>query len=324
MTHTDWPAPVRVPLTDATLSVHCAGPEGSAAPPVVLLHGFPEIAFSWRHQVRALAAAGLRVIVPDQRGYGASERPAAVEAYDMVALTGDVVELLDHFGHEKGIIVGHDWGGLVAWAMATRHPNRVAGVVGLNTPYTKRAPQDPIALYRRRFGEEFYIVQFQEPDVPESWLEADIERTVRSFLRRPGAAGGPAALSMRAQLAAYDPSMADPHALLTPAEQQIYVDAFTASGFRGPVNWYRNFSRNWALSEGIADHVSAPALMITAELDPFLPPSAADGMEKFVPDLEKVLIPACGHWSQQERPEAVNAALLTWIHKRFGPIGATS
>ena len=139
-----------------------AGPKTDATP-IVLCHGWPEIAYSWRHQIHALSEAGLRVIAPDQRGYGATDRPEAVEAYDLEHLTGDLVDLLDHLGIEKAIFVGHDWGGFVVWQMPLRHLARVAGVVGINTPHTPRAPIDPIAIFRKRFGESMYIVQFQDP-----------------------------------------------------------------------------------------------------------------------------------------------------------------
>ena len=139
-----------------------AGPK-TDAPPVILCHGWPEIAFSWRHQIKALAAAGIRVIAPDQRGYGSTDRPEPVESYDIEHLTGDLVGLLDHLKFDKAIFVGHDWGGFIVWQMPLRHIDRVAGVVGINTPHTNRAPADPIELLRKRFGEHMYIVQFQDP-----------------------------------------------------------------------------------------------------------------------------------------------------------------
>src|SRR3984885_11703590 len=135
-----------------------AGPRGGV--PIAFCHGFPELAFSWRHQIAALSAAGRWVIAPDQRGYGLTSRPAVVESYDLEHLTADLVGLLDHLKVEKAIFAGHDWGGFVVWQMPLRHPDRVAGVVGVNTPHTSRAPADPIELMRQRFGEQMYIVQF--------------------------------------------------------------------------------------------------------------------------------------------------------------------
>ncbi|MGY4426853.1 pimeloyl-ACP methyl ester carboxylesterase [Bradyrhizobium sp. JR6.1] len=155
---------------------------------MVLCHGWPELAFSWRHQIKALGEAGIRVIAPDQRGYGATDRPEPVEAYDMEHLTGDLVGLLDHLKIDKAIFVGHDWGGFVVWQMPLRHPSRVAGVVGVNTPHLNRAPMDPIALFRQRFGDQMYIVQFQDPArEPDRIFGSRVEQTFDAFMRKPAA-----------------------------------------------------------------------------------------------------------------------------------------
>jgi len=156
-----------------------AGPR-DAEVPVILCHGWPEIAFSWRHQIKALGEAGIRVIAPDQRGYGATDRPEKVEDYDLDHLTGDLVGLMDHLGVERAVFVGHDWGGFVVWAMPMRHPSRVAGVVGVNTPHLPRAPIDPIELFRKRFGDMMYIVQFQNPArEPDEIFGSHVEQTGR-------------------------------------------------------------------------------------------------------------------------------------------------
>ena len=166
-----------------------AGPKADH-PPVILCHGWPEIAFSWRHQIKALAEAGIRVIAPDQRGYGATDRPEPVEAYDLTHLTGDLVGLLDHLGIDKAIFVGHDWGGFVVWQMPLRHLDRVAGVVGVNTPHTNRAGADPIELLRTRFGEQMYIVQFQDPThAPDKIFNSRVEQTFDAFMRKPVSRG---------------------------------------------------------------------------------------------------------------------------------------
>ena len=162
-----------------------AGP-ASDKPPVILCHGWPEIAFSWRHQIKALSEAGIRVIAPDQRGYGATDRPEPVEAYDMEHLTGDLVGLLDHLKIDKAIFVGHDWGGFIVWQMPLRHLDRVAGVVGVNTPHWDRAPADPIELFRQRFGDKMYIVQFQDPGrEPDRIFGSRVEQTFDAFMRKP-------------------------------------------------------------------------------------------------------------------------------------------
>jgi pimeloyl-ACP methyl ester carboxylesterase len=317
----DMPPPRDCVMRDGVrLRVYEAGP-ADAAVTIVLAHGFPELAYSWRRQIAAFAGAGYRVIAPDQRGYGGSDCPDAVDAYDLAHLCGDLVELLDARGIEKAVFVGHDFGGVITWHLPLRFPERVLGLVGLNTPFTKRAPHDPIALYRRRFGDNFYIVRFNDDTRAHEPFEADLDKTFRFMQRKPGpppAGVDPrAGLDMAAALAAFDPD-ADNFALLSAAERAVYVASFARTGFAPPIKWYRNFTRNWENWPDRADHVPHPSLMITAELDPTLPPSAADGMEKFVPDLERAMLAGCGHWSQQEQPDAVNGLILDFLKRRFG------
>ena len=310
-----------------------AGPKGDT-PPVILCHGWPEIAFSWRHQIKALGAAGIRVIAPDQRGYGATDRPEPIEAYDMEHLTGDLIGLLDHLKIDKAIFVGHDWGGFVVWQMPLRHLYRVAGVVGVNTPHTNRAPEDPIELFRKRFGEHMYIVQFQDRSLSaDTIFNGRVEQTFDAFMRKPvlrsddAAPDAPTAgvgasprlnLAFPQMIAEYDAKHDPRTPILLAEEKQVFVDVFTKTGFTGGINWYRNMSRNWQRSEGIDPTVRVPSLMIMAENDRVLPPSSADGMEKIVPDLEKYLVRGSGHWTQQEKPEEVSAKLVEWRRKRFG------
>ncbi len=310
-----------------------SGP-GSDNPPMVLCHGWPEMAFSWRHQIKALEAAGIRVIAPDQRGYAATERPEPVEAYDIEQLTGDLVGLLDHLGIEKAIFVGHDWGGFVAWQMPLRHLDRVAGVVGINTPHTNRAPSDPIGLLRQRFGDQMYIVQFQDPARgADTIFNSRVEQTFDAFMRKPaprsasappeqpvaGVGASPRInLAFPQMIAGYDAKHDPRTPILSPEERQVFVDTFTRTGFTGGINWYRNMSRNWQRSAELDHTVRVPALMIMAENDQVLPPSAADGMEKIIPDLEKYLVRDSGHWTQQEKPDEVSAKLIEWRRRRFG------
>ncbi|MGH6987387.1 MAG: alpha/beta fold hydrolase [Caulobacteraceae bacterium] len=328
-----WTDPKIAKCNGISLAYWEAGPKSGI--PIVFCHGFPELAFSWRHQLAALEAAGRRAIAPDQRGYGRSSRPEAVEAYDIVHLTDDMAALLDHLGIEKAVFCGHDWGGIVAWQMPLRHPDRTAGVIGVNTPFMPRASDDPIALMRARFGEDMYIVHFQKPGEADAALARDVARSMNFFLKRPPAGtkvggglsggardgGAPADpvsnFALLKILEVYDPAADAREAFLTPAETAFFVSTFERTGFTGGINWYRNFSRNWAQSQGVQERVEAPGLMIMAEKDQVLPPSAADGMEAFVPNLEKVLITDCGHWTQQERPKEVSAAILSWMDRRF-------
>jgi pimeloyl-ACP methyl ester carboxylesterase len=310
-----------------------AGPK-TDKPPVVLCHGWPEMAFSWRHQLKALSEAGIRVIAPDQRGYGATDRPEPVEAYDMEHLTGDLVGLLDHLKIDKAIFVGHDWGGFIVWQMPLRHIDRVAGVVGVNTPHWDRAPADPIALMRQRFGDHMYIVQFQDPArEPDRIFGSRVEQTFDAFMRKPvprpadapaeepiAGVGASARLNLAfpQMIANYDAKHDPRTPILSLEEKKVFVDTFTKTGFTGGINWYRNFTRNWERSAGLDHTVRVPSLMIMAEHDAVLPPSAADGMEKIIPDLEKYLVRDSGHWTQQEKPEEVSAKLIEWRRKRFG------
>ncbi|TAI65632.1 alpha/beta hydrolase [Bradyrhizobium sp. Leo170] len=309
-----------------------AGPK-TDKPPMVLCHGWPELAFSWRHQIKALSEAGIRAIAPDQRGYGVTDRPEPVEAYDIEQLTADLVGLLDHLQIDKAIFVGHDWGGFVVWQMPLRYPDRVAGVVGINTPHTNRAWADPIELLRKRFGEQMYIVQFQDPaHEPDKIFGSRVEQTFDAFMRKParrpdapaeevvaGVGASPRLnLAFPQMIANYDAAHDPRTPILSPEEKQVFVDAFTKTGFTGGINWYRNMSRNWQRSEGLDHTVRVPSLMIMAENDAVLPPSSADGMEKLIPDLEKYLVGDSGHWTQQEKPEEVSAKLIEWRRRRFG------
>ncbi len=304
--------------------------------PVIFCHGFPELAFSWRHQLRAFEAAGIWAIAPDQRGYGLTKGPAEVEGYDLAHLMGDLVGLMDHLEIDKAIFCGHDWGGIVVWQMPLYHPSRVAGVIGLNTPFIPRAPADPIEIMRRRFGEEMYIVQFQRSGEADAILGADAAKTMNMFLRRPLASDGPASgglaggalgegeantgvssFALVNALKDYDPAVDPREHFLSPQEMTVFADTFTRTGFTGGINWYRNFTRNWDAAEGVPEKVLVPSLMIMAEKDAVLPPAAADGMEVYVADLEKVLIKGSGHWTQQEKPDEVNRVLMDWLARRF-------
>jgi pimeloyl-ACP methyl ester carboxylesterase len=312
----------RASVNGIEMAYYEAGPRQGA--PIVLCHGFPELAFSWRHQLKALGEAGRWVIAPDQRGYGLTSRPEAVADYDMAHLTGDLMGLLDHLGVEKAIFCGHDWGGFVVWQAPLMHPERVAGVIGLNTPFLPRAPMDPIALMRMRFGPDMYIVWFQTPDEPEAVLGADVEKTMRFFMRRPAGlrpaaepAEGGSTFAFKQLLQQWDASDVGGQ-LLDTEELAAFVETFQATGFTGGINWYRNFTRNWEASADLPPRLDGlPCLMITAELDAVLTPAMAEGMPALIDDLEMHMVAGSGHWTQQERPQEVNRLMLDWLDRRF-------
>lgn len=299
--------------------------EAGSGFPVLLCHGFPELWYSWRHQLKALAAAGFRAIVPDQRGYGETDAPYAIDAYTIHHLVGDLTGLLDALAIDKAVIVGHDWGGLVVWQMALLAPHRVAGVVGLNTPFFPRLQMRPLDMMRAVAQENFhYILYFQEPGIAEAELEQDVRRSLRGFYQSPnrdmveqlrsipmgvfGPAGG--GLLDRLPDTPYG-------SFLTADDFEVFVAGFSKTGFRGGLNWYRNFDRNWELTAYLnGAKVTQPALMVTAELDFVLRPEMAAGMEAWVPNLRRtVLIHGSGHWTQQEKPAEVNAALLDFLQE---------
>lgn len=267
-----------------------AGPP--AGPLVLLLHGWPEFWWSWRHQLGPLADAGYHAVAVDLPGYGRSDKPDVV--YDEQWVNQCIAEAIPALGHRQAVIVGHDWGGLLAWPFARRHPELTRAVVGVNTPDFPRPPSPPVEIMRAVFPKPNYIVQFRERGPAEWFLGSD----VRGWLR--GVFHGPAT-----------------HRLDAFPDEVIerYVEQFSALGAVGPpVEYYRNMDRNWALAADLPATVEAPALMVTAEHDPVLRPSMAEGMEERVPNLRAtVLIEDCGHWTQQEQPEAFNRALLAFL-----------
>jgi pimeloyl-ACP methyl ester carboxylesterase len=276
--------------------------EAGAGLLVVLLHGFPELWYSWRHQLPALAAAGYRAIAPDLRGYGRSSAPREIEAYSLEAVCGDFIGLLDSLGRDRAVFVGHDWGAAVAWQLALEHPERVAAVAGLSVPFVPRAPAEPISLLRKARGEDFYMVWFQEPGVAERALERDVRRTLT------------ATTAWTAAWAQGDDQPPLP-AWLTEEDLRVYADAFERTGFSGGLHYYRNIDRNWGRSEHLADRrIEQPALFITGSRDPvkqFMPAEAMDG---WVTDLRGVIqVDGAGHWVQQERPDEVNDALMSFL-----------
>ena len=314
MTKQSFPEARRVTLPDVTLSVHEAG-EG---PAVVLCHGFPELAYSWRHQVAALAAAGFHAIAPDQRGYGESDAPQKIEDYDLAHLTDDMAALLDALGLEKAVFAGHDWGGFVAWAMALRHPDRCLGVIGVNTPYI---PFPSTELLRAAFtdDEKLYILWFQRQGV-----EAELDRNVRPIFEKMMRRGSEPQSASLAELPDANPfrniEALDPagEPMLAPEEIDVYVRAFERSGFFGPISWYRNIDRNRDLVPGIGETpLALPCLQITAAWDMALPPAMAAGMPAVCSDLEIHNIEACGHWTQQDKPEELNTLMVDWLTRRF-------
>lgn len=306
-----------------TNGIKMAFHEMGSGPAVILLHGFPELAFSWRHQIAALAEEGWRVIAPDLRGFGATGCQGALEDYRLANLALDILGLMDALGIGEAVVVGHDFGGFLTWTLARDHPDRIRGVVSLNTPYTHRGSQDLPATMLRVRGPENYMVVFQQPGVAEAFLGRDPVAMFSRLMRRP--ALSLAEFEQRADqriralpmsLFTGDPLlMGEP--LLSAAEVDVFASAFMETGFEGALNWYRNMRRNWLDTAEADDRIRVPALMVSAADDYFLPPSTTRDMEQHVDDLERYLVPDCGHWTQQEKPEEINRLLIDWLRRRF-------
>lgn len=290
-------------------------------PPIFLIHGWPEIAYSWKNQMAPLATAGWRVIAVDMKGFGASDAPAEKGAYSLSAINADMAAIADALDIDRAIWCGHDWGGMFVWGMGQAYPERTAGVIGICTPLRPRPPAPPIEIMKGLFTDKHYFVQFQEEKWPEELFASDIEKFFALVFQKPaprenwpalipGAFDIPGRFRRAEKDALGPPEIADD-------DLAVYIDAYRRSGFHGGINVYRNIDQNWREREGKPQEVTAPSLWIGAALDMFLPVEGADGMEALVPDLEKQIIEDCGHWVTWEKPDALNAILIDWLGRRF-------
>ena len=304
--------------------------EQGAGPLAILCHGFPESWYSWRHQIQALAEAGYHVVAPDMRGFGRTSCPHEIEAYTQPTLVGDMVGLLHALGDETAIIVGHDWGAPVAWNAALMRPDLFPAVIALSVPYTPRAaivvngrPMPPTEIFKAVAGENFlYLLYFQEPGKAERELEADVRRWLRGFFFT--ASGDMPPEKVRFWGMPRDSRFSDAFefpeelpAWLTEEDLDYYAGEFERSGFRGGLNWYRNFDRTWEQMAAFTNaRIAVPALFIAGDRDGVITGSraAVDALPQTVPKLQaSILLEGCGHWTQQERPEEVNRAILEFL-----------
>lgn len=303
----DFPKPTLVAVNGVDLEVFEAGKENKGNP-VVLCHGWPEHAFSWRHQVPALVAAGYHVIVPNQRGYGNSSRPEDVTAYDIEHLTGDLVALLDHYGYRDATFVGHDWGAMVVWGLALLHPGRVNKVINLSLPYQERGDRPWIELLELILGPDYYFVHFnRQPGVADAVLDENTSRFLRNLYRKNVPLQAPEPGMVMINLARAETALGEP--LMSDSELAVLVSAFETSGFTGGINWYRNLDRNWHVLAEVDPIIRQPTLMIYGERD-VVP--KFERMADFVPNVDTVSLD-CGHWIQEEKPAETNAAILDWL-----------
>jgi len=306
--------------------------ESGAGPLVLLCHGFPESWYSWRYQLKALADAGFHAVAPDMRGYGKTQCPEEIDQYTLLHLVGDIVGLLDALGAETAVIVGHDWGAPVAWHAALLRPDRFRGVVGLSVPYVPRRPARPTSMMPQTEDALFYQLYFQSPGIAEAELERDVRLSIRSLVysasgdapRWKDGAAAAGEVGMVPRRGGFLSYLTNPVSLpdwLTEADVNFYVGEFIRTGFRGGLNWYRNIDRNWELLAPMAGAcVTVPALYIAGDRDLVL---GFRGMDQIIANLSKsvpqlrgtLLLPGCGHWTQQERAEEVDEVLIDFLRR---------
>ena len=303
--------------------------EAGEGPLVIMCHGFPESWYSWRHQLTALAAAGYHAVAPDQRGYGQTDRPEAIDQYTLLHLVGDLVGLLDALGAPTAVIAGHDWGAPVAWTAAMVRPDRFRAVIGLSVPFIPRGAARPTTVMPRTDDAIFYQLYFQKPGVAEAELERDVRASIRTILywgsgdaRAKPVAVGSGTIGMVPHGGGFLGTRDVPATLpswLTDADVDFYAGEFARAGFRGGLNWYRNIDRNWELlAPWSGGRVTVPALYVTGDRDLVVGFRGMDrllpALKQFVPDLRQTLVlPGCGHWTQQERAADVNTAMLQFL-----------
>lgn len=307
---TDFPEPTLVPVNGVELEVFEAGRQ-NAGRPIVLCHGWPELAFSWRHHMLALAAAGYHVIAPNQRGYGNSSRPTDVTDYDIEHLSGDLVALLDHYGYDDATFVGHDWGASVVWGLTLLHPSRVNGVINLSLPYQERGEQPWLEFIEEMLGSDYYMVHFnRQPGVADAVLDENTSQFLRNLYRKNVPPTGPQPGNAMINLARTGTPLGEP--IMSDHELAVFVSAFESSGFTGSINWYRNLDRNWHQLAGVDPIILQPALMIYGDRDVVPRPQ---NLTAFVPNVEEISLD-CGHWIQEEMPEETNKLMLDWLSQR--------
>lgn len=306
---TDFPQPTLIKVNGVELEVFEAGQQ-HIGNPIVLCHGWPEHAYSWRHQIPMLVEAGYHVIVPNQRGYGNSSRPQEVTDYDLAHLAGDLVALLDHYGYNDAIFMGHDWGATVVWGLTLLHPSRVRKVINLSVPYLDRGNKPWLEFIEELLGTDNYFVHFnRKPGVADALFEENTFQFLRNLFRKNEPMREPQPGVALINLAKEETPLGDP--IMSEKDLDVFVSSFQSTGFTASLNWYRNLDRNWHLLADVNPIIQQPALMIYGERDTV---QKSHNLKDFVPNVEIVNLD-CGHWIQQEKPEETNQAILRWLEQ---------
>ncbi|HDR8183767.1 TPA: alpha/beta hydrolase [Bacillus thuringiensis] len=305
----EFPTPKLISVNSVELEVFEAG-EINWGRPIILCHGWPEHAYSWRNQVTALIEAGYHVIIPNQRGYGGSSCPKEVTKYDIEHLTDDLVALLDYYQYKDAIFMGHDWGASVVWSMALLHPERVSKMINLCLPYQVRGERPWIDFMEEVFGDDYYFVHFnKQPGVADAILDENTAQFLRNLYRKNVPSQGTVEGMEMINLAEASNQLGEP--VMSDDVLSVYIAAFNKTGFTPSINWYRNLNRNWHLLANVESIIHKPTLMVYGEKD-IIPP--LPNIKDFVPNIDIKSLDA-GHWIQEERPEELNQTILEWLKK---------
>ncbi|NOX52582.1 MAG: alpha/beta hydrolase [Gammaproteobacteria bacterium] len=306
----------RVATNDIELNIA----EQGQGPLVLMCHGFPESWYSWRHQFQALADAGYHAVAPDMRGYGSSDKPHAIETYNQVNVVNDIIGLIPALGYEKAVVFGHDWGAPTAWSCALNHPDKVTAVGALSVPFSPRGEVPPLDMLQEIFKDQFfYQLYFQAEGVAEAEFEKDVRSALRKFYHMASAQNDLSLMATKPVDADLLSDLLDPQemgAWLSEENLQFYTHEFTTSGFRGPLNYYRNLNLTWQLTEAAPTTIAQPAMFVAGEKDGviIMAAQALQSLPNHVTDLRiNKLIPDVGHWTQQEAPQMVNQYMLEFL-----------
>ena len=320
-----FPSPQYISHDGLSLATYAAGPKDG--PPILLVHGWPELAYSWKNTMGPLADAGYRVIAYDLRGFGNSNAPMdgpsrGAHHYGIANQVSDLEAVMEAYGIERAVICGHDWGGIIVWHAARMIAPRVSGVISICTPHVGQAPADPIAIFKKRHGEEHYFVHFTErPGVADDLFARDPDAFFRLMFRTTPKGAKPKAgqASIPQKFAAYLDAGAPTikGGILDASDHRVYVDGYRRSGFHGGIGLYRNSTANWTLTQGLSQIVIQRCLMLAPEDDVFLPPTLSETMQDLVPNVTRQVIADCGHWAMWEQPDAINRAILDWLEPKI-------
>lgn len=312
----DFSRPSFISSDGFKIATYSDGPEDG--PLLILIHGWPEIAYSWKLTVPALVNAGYRVVAYDLRGFGASDAPRGVSHYSISQMVGDLEAVLEAQGRANADLIGHDWGGIIMWHAARMLADRFDRLVSICTPHVKHAPVDPMKIFKKRFGPDHYFLEFQNrPDAVEALFKSNPSAFFELMFRTT-----PSGKTMDKKFTYIPKSFSAyleqgspplPGAVMSAEDRAVYAEAYQHSGFHGGMCLYRNTTENWELAKGLSEHIIQPSLMLSPENDLLLPPSSTDHMPNIIPRLTRQIVPDCGHWAMWDNPDFINNAIVKWL-----------